>query len=67
MVMCAVLIGRLQGKNGYFIGQYLPVESSQHGSVCSSTFMGCAYVPGAVLAAVDPKMITRRVFLPTRS
>ena len=29
--------------------------------------MSCVYVPGAVLAAVDPKMMTRRMLLPTRS
>lgn len=61
----AVLIRHFARKNGYVIDQYLPVEASQH-RVHSSTFTGCVYVPGAVLDAVDPKMMMR-LFLPTRS
>lgn len=61
----AVLIRHFMGKNGYVIDQCLPVESCQP-RAHSSTFMGCVYVPGAVLDAVDPKMMMR-MFLPTRS
>lgn len=60
-----VLTRHFAGKIGYVIDQYFLVEAGQH-RVRSSTFMGCVYVPGAVLDAVDPKM-RRRMFLPTRS